>query len=88
MDENIGVTLGVRLALLEERHCEDGEDLGTLKRIELISSTYRNFTVAGFDGFKDAFQHGYALGKRDMDDSINLDDENDQTIPGLDAPSP
>ncbi len=73
MDENIGRTLGVTLALYQSSLTDDPDNMEWLSRIELVSSAYKNFINAGLEGFEEAFRNGYEAGKRDMSEDPQLE---------------
>ncbi len=63
--DNIGELLGVHLALMEYEWQQKPDDLERARMVTMISEAYRNFVQGGLEGFKDDFDRGYELGKRD-----------------------
>lgn len=62
----IGELLGIHLALFEHEWQCRPDDLERARMVTMISEAYKNFTEGGLPGFKDDFDRGYKLGKRDV----------------------
>ena len=66
MRYSIGEQLGAMIAHFENDLSEDFDNLATLQKLALASEAFKNFSVGGLEGLKDAFDKGYASANRDL----------------------
>lgn len=64
----IGEQLGAMIAHFEKDLSDDVDDLVTLQKLALTSETFKNFSQGNLEGFKEAFDRGYASASRDLHD--------------------
>lgn len=79
----IGEILGVHLAHSEQDLMDDAENTKALTKIKDISEAYRNFAVGDLTGFKADFDHGYEIGKRELQENLRA-----EMTPTSDLPNP
>ena len=83
----IGVLLGTEFALYEHDLMVDSDNEEARKMIVQISEVYRNFSVGDLPGFRDDFERGYKLGRRDVEMELesSFSNSSDQSpVAGLD----
>lgn len=83
----IGELLGLHLAHCEETLSADPEDDVAIAKIREISETYRNFSQGGMPAFRDDFDHGYKLGKWELEQDYEPETSQQIFDSSVDQPS-